>query len=387
MKELLPGLSVEEIKALFFDQNALRESPYKCYQLNTPDYRYYYTFDDKGEPTFYPSVTTLLRQVMPTSPFLLKWMMENGKESIEKRDLAAAYGTFMHIQFERLIIDRVYNFDDIPVVLREYMTSHGLPEALFGEWLTKIRKDVLAFAQFIIDYNVKPLAIEIGLVHPTKHYAGCIDLPCVMYDPKTGEEYRAIVDFKSGRKGFFEEHELQLHLYKDMWNVNFPDLKVERVYNFSPKDWRTKPTYNLKDQTESENAKKIPYLLELAAIEDSKRDNTLTIVQGSLDLDKGRIMDNVTTLSLSDIVKGKTKPEPKPEIAENVPKVASKRVKAEKGTRIPPKERKPVESKKTENLFLEPEPKAESTEPEKLPWEQSPEKAEKEDLLNLDFEL
>lgn len=385
MKEIYPGLSVEEIKALFFDQNALRESPYKCYQLNTPDYRYYYTFDDKGEPTFYPSVTTLLRQVMPTSPFLLKWMMENGKESIEKRDLAAAYGTFMHIQFERLIIDRVYNFDDVPVVLREYMTSHGLPESLFGEWLTKIRKDVLAFAQFIIDYNVKPLAIEIGLVHPTKHYAGCIDLPCIMYDPKTGEEYRAIVDFKSGRKGFFEEHELQLHLYKDMWNVNFPDLAVERVYNFSPKDWRTKPTYNLKDQTESENAKKIPYLLELAAIEDSKRDNTLTIVQGSLDLDKGRIMDNVTTLSLSDIVKGKTKPEPMPEIVENVPKVSSKRVKAEKGTRIPPKERKPVESKKAENLFLEPEPKA--TEPERLPWEQSSEKAEKEDLLNLDFEL
>lgn len=318
--EIVPGMTVEEIKSLFFNTDALREPPYRIYQLNSDGHRYYYRFDEKGEPEFYPSVTTLLKQVMPTPPALIDWMIKNGSESsVEKRDLAAAYGTFMHAQFERLIIERKYDFDSVPEKIREYMESENLPEKFYGDTLSRIRKDVLAFAQFVKDYNVKPLAVEIGLVHPQYHYAGCIDLPCEMMVPKTGDVFRAIVDFKSGRKGFFEEHEIQLHLYKMMWNVTFEDVQVTRVFNFSPKDWRgSKPTYNLKDQTDSVNAKKIPALLDLAAIEDEKRDNTLTIVRGQLDLDNGKIADNVLTLSLSELIKKKAQ-EPTPETAATAP--------------------------------------------------------------------
>ena len=293
-------MTVEEIRAIFFNTDALREPPYRVFQLNSDGHRYYYRFDESGTPVFYPSVTTLLKQVMPTPPALLDWMIANGKDgSVEKRDLAAAYGTFMHIQFETLIINRRYDFDNVPSALLAYMEENNLPEKVFSEWLPKIRKDVLAFAQFARDYNVKPLAVEIGLVHPEYHYAGCVDLPCFMTDPKSGKTFTAIVDFKSGRKGFYEEHELQLHLYREMWNVNYPDVPVARVFNFSPKDWRTKPTYNLKDQTDSVNAKKLPYLLALATIEDEKRDNTLTIVRGVLDLDNGKIAEQVTAEMVS----------------------------------------------------------------------------------------
>ena len=169
--EIFPGMSVEEIKALFFDRNALREPAYKVFQLNTEGYRYYYRFNN-GEPEFYPSVTTLLGQVMPTSPFLIKWMVENGAEgAAEKRDLAAAYGTFMHIQFEQLLINRKYDFDAVPNILQEYIQRDNLPDKVFNEWAVKIRKDVLAFAQFVRDWNVRPLAIEVGLVHPDYHLA------------------------------------------------------------------------------------------------------------------------------------------------------------------------------------------------------------------------
>lgn len=313
--EIYPGMTVEEINALFFDKEALREPPYRIYQLNGEGHRYYYRFDEYGEPVFYPSVTTLLKQVMPTSPFLIEWMMANGKDgAIEKRDLAAAYGTFMHIQFERLIVNRTYDFDSVSSELLAYMEQNNLPDKFYGDSLAKIRKDVLAFAQFVKDYNVKPLAIEIGLVSPTYHFAGCVDMPCVMTDPKTGKGFTAIVDFKSGRKGFYEEHELQLHLYRMMWEENFP-IKIDRLFNFSPKDWRTKPTYNLKDQTESVNAKKLPHLLALAAIEDEKRDNTLVIVRGVLDLDKGKISDNVLSLSLAELIKSKNEEREKPQAA------------------------------------------------------------------------
>lgn len=363
--EIFPGMTVEEIRSLYFDKTALREPAYRVFQLNSEGHRYYYRFNDAGEPEFYPSVTTLLKQVMPTPPALLDWMIANGKDgSVEKRDLAAAYGTFMHIQFETLIINRRYDFDNVPAVLLDYMERENLPEKVFSEWCVKIRKDVLAFAQFARDYNVVPMAVEIGLVHPEFHYAGCVDLPCIMTEPKTGKKFTAIVDFKSGRKGFYEEHELQLHLYREMWNVNYPDVPVERVFNFSPKDWRgPKPTYNLKDQTESVNAKKLPYLLALATIEDEKRDNTMTIVRGVFDLDNGKIADNILSLSLAELIKTKATEKNAPEQAGNAPD-------AEQAPEAPKKAVNRKKSAGKGNTTTEPEKAVKTGIDEKLPWEQ-----------------
>ena len=401
-KEIAPGMTIEEIRAVYFNADALKEPAYRVYQLNSDGHRYYYRFNDAGEPEFYPSVTTLLKQVMPTPPALLDWMIANGKDgSIEKRDLAAAYGTFMHIQFETLIINRRYDFDSVPAVLLGYMERENLPERVFSEWLPKIRKDVLAFAQFVKDYNVKPLAIEIGLVHPDYHFAGCIDLPCQMTDPKTAKTYTAIVDFKSGRKGFYEEHELQLHLYREMWNVNYPETQVARVFNFSPKDWRTKPTYNLKDQTDSVNAKKLPYLLALAAIEDEKRDNTLTIVRGVLDLEKGKISDNILTLSLAELIKTKTAEKDAPEQAAKAPETTDEPEPPTKGRK---RAVKCTKNDEPINSPSEPGKPVKTEIEEKLPWENEPEpakpagptpeqvaeqakQAEKENLLNSEMEL
>ena len=274
------------------------------------------------------------------------------------------------------------------------MERENLPDKFYNENLTKIRKDVLAFAQFVKDWNVKPLAVEIGLVHPDYHFAGCIDLPCVMTDPKTGKVFTAIVDFKSGRKGFYEEHELQLHLYRSMWNVNYPGMPVSRVFNFSPKDWRLAPSYNLKDQTDSPNAKKLPHLLALAAIEDENRDNTLTIVRGVLDLDKGKISDNVLTLSLAELIKKKAEDKEAPKQAAAAPGKAEKTAKfmREKPEPINPSQEpeKPVESKNSEKQsaeFIEnhlpwDEP---GQEPAPAPEPETP--VETESLLNCEMEL
>ena len=411
--EIAPGMTVEEIRAVYFNADALKEPAYRLFQLNSDGHRYYYRFNDAGEPEFYPSVTTLLKQVMPTPPALLDWMIANGKDgSTEKRDLAAAYGTFMHGEFEKLIINRRYDFDSVPAALLAYMERENLPEKVFTEWLPKVRKDVLAFAQFIKDWNVKPLAVEIGLYHPKYHYAGCLDLPCVMTDPKTGKSFTALVDFKSGRKGFYEEHELQLHLYREMWNVNF-DKPIERVFNFSPKDWRTKPTYNLKDQTDSVNAKKLPYLLALAAIEDEKRDNTLTIVRGVLDLDNGKIADNLLTLSLAELIRTKADAKEAPKQAAKAPAITQEEIdRAEKALGISKdapeisnkgRKRSVKATKATEpvNTPSEPEKPVKTENDEKLPWEkdtepakpagptpeQIAEQAAKDNLLNAEMEL
>ena len=320
--EILPGMTVEEMTAMFFDEKTLIEPPYKVWQLNSKGHRYYYRYDNEN-PEFFPSVTTILSQTLPKAPHLIQWIANKGIEEAERyKGERAAYGTFMHAQFEELIINRFYDLDGLKAKLKDYIDNNKLP-ADFIYYADDFKKDILAFAQFVLDYDVKPLAVEIALVHPVHNYAGMIDLPCTMLSKPGSKEYiNAIVDFKSGRKGFYEEAEIQLHLYAMMWNENFPDIPIDRVFNFSPKDWRKKPTYNLKDQTDSPNAKKIPYLLELAAIEDEKRDNTFTAVSGEISLDnEPDLTNNIVSLTLAELVKSKDpaeKKKPEPEKAVTV---------------------------------------------------------------------
>jgi hypothetical protein len=202
------------------------------------------------------------------------------------------------------------------------LSGHNLPQDKLS-WADELKKDVLAFAQFMIDKNVKPLAIEICLYHPTDGYAGAIDIVCEMDDEVKGffgetyasgankgqpkeskriERVRAIVDIKSGRKGFYESHEIQLKAYEDMWNIHFPKKPIDRLYNWSPKDWRSAPGYNLKDQTNSPNAYKLPHLVALAKIEDEKRSNVITVISGEIDLLKG-LSSNVAEKTFVDLIK------------------------------------------------------------------------------------
>ena len=337
--EIAQGMTVEEMRSLFFDENALIEPPYKVYQLNSKGHRYYYRYEDE-QPVFYPSVTTILHETMPTSQFLMKWMCDKGYDEAERyKNERAYYGTFMHAQFEELLINRAYDLDQLKAKLKDYIEVNRLPDN-FIYYADDLKKDVLSFAQFVMDYDVKPLAVEIALVHPELNYAGMIDCPCTMLSKIGGEErITAIVDFKSGRNGFYEDCELQLHLYKDMWNVNFPGNPIDKVFNFSPKDWRKKPTYNLKNQTDSPSAEKIPALLHIAGIEEKKRNNMFTSVSGTIDLN-GDLSENIFSLTLSELIKNKTQ-----ERAPQGEELTSKEQKAEKGINTHDGKEKPSETK------------------------------------------
>lgn len=341
--EIAPGMTVEQIQAEFFNEDALQEQPEPVYRLDSSGHRYYYTFDEDGEPRFYVSVTTLIKQTLPTSPSLVKWIAEIGYEESQRfAQERANYGTFMHAQIAELLISRSYNLNLIRERLRMFIESEQLPSDFMG-YADDFKKDILAFAQFMKDTDLKPLAIELVLTNPEDGYAGAIDLAAELTieekgffgefyktganagkpkETKRQRRIRAIIDFKSGRKGFFPEYEIQLHAYMKMWNMHFEAHPIEKVFNWSPKDWRGKtPTYNFKDQTDSKNAKKLPYLVELARIEDEKRDNTVVSCSGIIDLDNMDSLDNnITELSLAEVVK-KRKQEKEPETSEDISEI------------------------------------------------------------------
>lgn len=343
--EIAPGMTVEQIQAEFFNEDALQEQPEPVYRLDSSGHRYYYTFDEDGEPRFYVSVTTLIKQTLPTAPSLVKWIADMGYEESQRfAQERAHYGTFMHAQIAELLITRSYNLNLIRERLRMFIESEQLPSDFMG-YADDFKKDILAFAQFMKDTELKPLAIELVLTNPEDGYAGAIDLAAELTieekgffgevyktganagkpkETKRQRRIRAIIDFKSGRKGFFPEYEIQLHAYMKMWNMHFEAHPIEKVFNWSPKDWRGKtPTYNFKDQTDSKNAKKLPYLVELARIEDEKRENIVISCSGIIDLDNPNgLENNVTELSLSEVVK-KRKQEETPETTDNLSEISS----------------------------------------------------------------
>lgn len=338
--EILPGMTIEEMKATYFDSDSLIEPTYKLWQLNSNGHRYYYRYDEKGNPEFFPSVTTILSQTLPKSKYLIKWIAETGTEEAERyMHERGMYGTFMHAEYEELLINRKYDLDGLKSKLKKYIETNRLPDD-FIYYADELKKDILSFAQFIKDYDVRPLAVEIALVHPYHIYAGMIDCPCSMLS-KIGCEKRinAIIDFKSGKKGFYEEAEIQLAMYRDMWNVNFEEHPIDRVYNFAPKNWGKKPTYHLKDQTDSPNAKKVQALLDIAAIEDGKKENIFTSISGSIFLDiQTDFTENIVSLTLSEIVKSKSKKNDAPGedvkiTAEDVKKDSSEDSKTKKAKR------------------------------------------------------
>jgi hypothetical protein len=270
--------------------------PRPMYRIDVGTGRHYYYYKD-GEPVAVASVTNVIKNTTPTPQAIIEYIAKHGIDEANRRLIeSSSYGTFLHIECGRVLIDGFYDFLLLTVRLRQYLKENNL-SSIYMDWLTgkndngrnydnlNIKKDIQAFMQFVRDYNVKPLAIEIILA--SQHgFGGAIDLPCELdVEDKGfwGEVYksgdrkgqpketkktirvRSIIDLKSGRKGFWDTQEMQLHMYKTMWDENYPDMPIDRLYNWSPKNWRdgSVPSYNFKDQTDSKHVSKIPHMIEL----------------------------------------------------------------------------------------------------------------------------
>lgn len=267
-----------------FLHDSLQRPEYRLQRIDSKGYRYYAIPQDDDNYRFFISVTSLIQATTPTSPYLIKWMAEtpNHKEYAKER---ADYGTLMHILFKWFMMEGAIDLDSIDQRLNEEAAEEDI--TIRESWYKDLKSDLLAFAAFCYDYRVEPLGIEVPLVSPQDGYGGTVDLICKLYvdvkgfygeilksgpnkgNPKETKQtfcYTAIVDFKSGRKGFYEAHEIQLEACRRLVQENFK-IDVDKLYNFSPKDWRTAPDYDLKDQTYSVPKGKFEHLVAIAKIE------------------------------------------------------------------------------------------------------------------------
>ena len=193
-----------------------------------------YRYDDRGERFYarvangkviwYPSVTRIIKATSPTPQGLVAWQAKHGMEEAARlRDEAAERGTQMHALIEEYLQTGTASVD-------------GLPE--FHQ------KALCSFVQFCQDYDVRPVHTERVIYSDEYVYAGACDLICTM--EFKGRKTRALIDYKSG-SNLYDDYAVQLGMY---WKAaEEQGFTIDRVFNWSPKDWRKMPTYTLTDQT------------------------------------------------------------------------------------------------------------------------------------------
>lgn len=319
------AVQIEELLELYIRQSLSRPNPRKMYRLTAGGERIYYYLNDQGEPVFKESVSSVIRKNTPTSPFLMKWYGDMGTEAAEDyKDERAAFGTFMHKEIESYILNGEYDLDRLEESLRAYLEIERLNPGFEQKWAYEMKRNLLSFAAWYRDHEVEPLAVEISLASDIWNVAGMMDLPCELTitesgywgevyksgpnkgqpkETKKGTRIRAIVDFKSG-KSFYDDHALQLELYRLIWNENYPDLPITRIFNWAPSDWINEPGYKFKEQTDHPQLEKIPMILAMNEIDQRKKSGQKKILSGTIRKGEDPAA-NVQFVSYTDLVKAK----------------------------------------------------------------------------------
>ena len=311
----------EDLGTLIFDK-ALIPSPEPLYRCDSTGGRKYFTIDETGDPTFYDSVTSVIKNTSPTPEGLTKWMASMGYEEAKQYAKERAYyGTFLHIQASNFLHLGFIDFDKLDVALQTYIEQERLPVG-FMVHLDELKADLLAWVTFCHKVNLKPLASEIMLSHPLG-IAGAIDLVAeidVEVKGFWGEQYKSgqrkgqpketkkvqrhkvLIDLKSGRKGIYESYGRQLAMYRLLWQHNYPEITIDGVYNWRPKEWRLNPDYVLTDQTKEAHTDVALAMIELNRLLTIKSNPTTRVIDGQHKLGEDPI-GNLEVIELGEYIK------------------------------------------------------------------------------------
>lgn len=227
--------------------------------------RFYFRFGTKKKYS-YISLTSLINEVLPKGPGFYRWVANKGENAEIIREQRAAFGSAIHAEsFKILKYGKGYSFDWLSQRdSRGISNFHKLyPKeywGICGGWRYAFTKSLMAFFQFLQEKVIEVIAVEIPLCSDKYGYAGTLDLVAkVIFN---GKERLAIIDMKSNfftlmsaasKKTFYDSHELQLELQKQLWLENYGGDEDIMLFNWSPNNYQKgKPTYTFQNQTKNE---------------------------------------------------------------------------------------------------------------------------------------
>ncbi len=301
------------------------EPPRRMYRINSGNGRLYFCINDDGTVSTYVSATTFVRSVSPTPKHLMDWMLEKGKQEYQRiLNSSAEYGTTLHYLCAQLMIDGKYDLDMVDKIIEPFALQEGFRYWTL-DWADELKSDMLAFTKFVQDYEVEPLGIEMVLASDKYGVAGALDYFAYINIEVEGlsttdffqsgarkgqpkpikikKRVLAIIDVKSGRKGFTQDHALQLAIHRQALIESFPEYENEEIYlfNWSPKEWKSEPSYNLKDQTNEIDLTLLPHYSEIARIQELKKDRNMKLFNGVIDISRpDKLQENVSYLPLKE---------------------------------------------------------------------------------------
>lgn len=281
--------TIETVNTQWFDPNAIRLPAYRVGRINYGNGRSYIRITDGQLETpfrLYTSLTTAISTCSPLERPLLEWYCKLGLAEADRYSkMKAHYGTLMHLLIGEFLQTSTFDFEEIGAKVEAYMSEHNYFERECSQWEQDLRYDIAAFIQFSLDYRIQPLGVEYVLLSSARNYGTLIDLVCKMTvevkgfhgdvyasGPRKGEpketkqerEVTAVINFKSGRHAFYRVNGIQIECERQLWEENFPDVPVQCAFNWSPKDWDTTPSYNLKDWTGEISQQEVDAVLALA---------------------------------------------------------------------------------------------------------------------------
>lgn len=181
----------------------------------------------------------------------------------------AAYGTYLHIKTQDLLLGKEIKltYKDVFAEISDYMYKNKVYLDIDDLTRTYI-EDVAALLRWYEIYEPEVVGLEVPLLADKLMLSGTVDFIVKVHDKKnlytaaakkafqvkdqSIAKKLAIIDLKSGRKGFFKAHKYQLNIYKMMWNELVKDQKykiTDQVYNLAPANWKgQEPKFNYTNQ-------------------------------------------------------------------------------------------------------------------------------------------
>lgn len=264
--------------------------PKLFYRFNFKGKRYYSEVNKVTENIkFYPSVTTIIGKVVPTSPFIEMMMKEKGKDFNAWFNEYGHKGTFVHNEINNYLLTHLFDMDTLDERVYQYLVANKYTYNV-DDWVYELRPKLTAMLKFIKDYNLTPLLCE-GVVKFESDefrlasgvdfwgFAGAVDFLGYADIPEevevgTGEYFKSgpragtektekqiikkrklcLIDWKSGNNSDYKNYTFQQHMYAMAIEQTY-GLQVEEVITVNPKEFKdgNVPNYNVTNHKEKFN--------------------------------------------------------------------------------------------------------------------------------------